>query len=165
MAEFDINLGDTTITIDDDGLYDAMDYRVDQAIEQWMSDNLDVTDAISDGIWSFRQWDEIIEKEVMRNIDNWGLAVKGDSSLSSDELSDGIESLLKDFMNQSPATRCGVGKAFADAATLMIEEYVEGPRFVPAGSCKCEDMTEKLTQIMAIFEGTVKEMQRTLGDA
>ena len=153
MAEFDIS-----IDLDDEELFGSIEAHVESAIDEKM-DDFDISDAISDAIWNFRQWDEIIEKEVMRNIDNWGLAVTHDLD---DILDTRIENLLRDFVITSSESRCGVGKAFADAATHMIEEYVEGPRFDPAGSCKCEDMTAKLTQIMAIFEGTVKEMHRTL---
>jgi len=81
--------------------------------------NIDIADTISDEIWNFRQWDEIVEKEVMRGYENWGLVVTHEQESAID---DRIENQLRDFISVSIESRCGVGKAFADAVTLMVKE-------------------------------------------
>jgi hypothetical protein len=153
MAEFDIR-----IDMDDDELYGSIEVNVESAIDEKM-DDFDITDAVSEGIWNFRQWDEIIEKEVVAHAENWGLALQGDSSFSSDDLADGVENLLEDFMNQSSATRCGVGKAFAGAVTHMIEEYVEGPGDITAVSCKCDEVLSAFRSMFDIMADTIRQLE------
>ena len=124
MAEFDINLGDTTISIDDDGLYDAIEYNVDSAIENYISSNLDVTDDVYQVIWDFNRWDEIISSNMqyisVNDLDD------GHRLVREDDLGGAIESLLVDFLRVADGGRCGVGKAFADATKRVIGEVLGG---------------------------------------
>lgn len=122
MAEFDINLGDTTISIDDDGLYDAIEYKVDQSVEDYISNNLDVTDDVYHVIWDFNRWDEIISSNMqyisVNDLDD------GHSLMREDDLEGAIESLLGNFLHVTAGGRCGVGKAFADATKRVIGEVL-----------------------------------------
>ena len=67
MAEFEVNVGDLTINIEDSDLADAVDYRVTEAAEQAVTDqldNMDWSDTMNDIIWSFGQWDEVIANNL-----------------------------------------------------------------------------------------------------
>ncbi len=150
MAEFEMS-----INVDDEELYGSIEGNVESAIDSKM-DEFDVTDAVSEGIWNFRQWDEIIEKEVMANYENWGLAVTHNLD---DILDTRIENLLRDFVITSSESRCGVGKAFADAVTHMTEEYVEGPSDINAGSCKCDEVLSAFKSMFDIMSDTMKQLE------
>ena len=124
MAEFEVNLGDTTVSIDDDGLYDAIEYKVDSAIENYISSNLDVSDDVYHVIWDFNRWDEIISSNMqyisVNDLDD------GHRLVREDDLGGAIETLLEDFLRVAAGGRCGVGKAFADATKRVIGEVLGG---------------------------------------
>ena len=122
MAEFDINLGDTTISIDDDGLYDALEYKVDQAIEDWISNNLDVTDDVHQVFWDFNRWDEIISGNI--NYISVGELADGSEVMREGDLEGALETLLADFLRVTAGGRCGVGKVFADAVKRVMGEVL-----------------------------------------
>ena len=122
MAEFEINLGDTTVSIDDDGLYDAIEHKVDQSVEDYISNNLDVHDDVYQIIWDFNRWDEIISSNMqyisVNDLDD------GQSLIREEDLASAVESMLYDFIRVTRLSRCGVGKAFAEAVEKVIMEVV-----------------------------------------
>ena len=145
MAEFDINLGDTTISIDDDGLYDALEYKVDQSIEDYLSNNLDVTDDVYQVIWDFNRWDEIISSNMqyisINDLDD------GHNLMKEDEVDGVIETLLGDFLRVAQGNRCGAGKAFADAVKRVIGEVLGSMEAYPdAFASNFEPMIRKVVQ-------------------
>lgn len=144
MAEFEISLGDTTISIDDDGLYDALEYKVDQAIEDRFG-NMDVTDDVYQVIWDFNRWDEIISSNLshlsIRDFDDGHIIMK------EDELDGAIETLLTDFLRVAQGSRCGVGKAFADATKRVIGEVLGSMEEQPdAFAANFEPMIRKVVR-------------------
>jgi len=161
MAEF-------TVEIDDDGLFDCIEEKIGGVVENYVDDhdfgdqisegldNIDLGDTVSDGIWNFRQWDEIVQKEVMRGYESWGLVVTHDLP---DIIDTRIENHLRDFVITSSESRCGIGKAFADAAKHMIEEYVEGPRDIAAGSCKCDEVLSAFKSMFEIMSDTMRQLE------
>tara|TARA_R100000900_G_scaffold111707_1_gene87161 strand:- start:167 stop:517 length:351 start_codon:yes stop_codon:yes gene_type:complete len=64
MAEF-------TIEIDDDGMFDAIEHKVDSAIEEY-SQNMDFSDDISDGIGNYYYWDSIFRANMPDLLAEWG---------------------------------------------------------------------------------------------
>jgi len=64
MAEF-------TIEIDDDGLFDSIEHRIDSAIEEY-SQNMDFSDEISDGIGNYYYWNSIFERHMPDLLAEWG---------------------------------------------------------------------------------------------
>ena len=144
MAEFEINLGDTTVSIDD-GLYDAIEYKVDQSVEDYISSNLDVTDDVYQVIWDFNRWDEIISSNMqyisVNDLDD------GQSLVREDDLASAVESLLYDFI-RFLVCRCGVGKAFAEAVEKVIMEVV--PKMISESqseSAVIDDLNETVERI------------------
>jgi len=144
MAEFEISLGDTTISIDDDGLYDALEYKVDQAIEDRFGD-MDVTDDVYQVIWDFNRWDEIISSNLSH------LSIKdfddAHSIMKEDELDGAVETLLTDFLRVAQGSRCGVGKAFADSVKRVIGEVLGSMEVYPdAFASNFEPMIRKVVR-------------------
>ena len=129
MAEFEVNVGDLTINIEDSDLADAVDYRVTEAAEQAVTDqldNMDWSDTMNDIIWSFGQWDEVIAN----NLGHCNLLEKEEieerirDAAEDVELDKRIEDLLRDFLRVTLDNRCGMGEAFADAVTMVVKEVV-----------------------------------------
>ena len=125
MAEFEVNVGDLTINIEDSDLADAVDYRVTEAAEQAVTDqldNMDWSDTMNDIIWSFGQWDEVIAN----NLGHCNLLEKEEieerirDAAEDVELDMRIEDLLRDFLRVTLDNRCGMGEAFADAVTMVV---------------------------------------------
>ena len=145
MAEFEINLGDTTISIDDDGLYDAIEHKVDSTVEDYLANNLDVTDDVYQVIWDFNRWDEIISSNLSH------LSIKdfddGHSIMKDDELDGAVETLLTDFLRVAQDSRCGVGKAFADSVKRVIGEVLGSMEVYPdAFASNFEPMIRKVVR-------------------
>jgi len=159
MAEFEINLGDTTVSIDDDGLYDALEYKVDQGIEDWVSNNLDVTDEVYQVIWDFNRWDEIILGQMgyvsVKDLDD------GHSVLREEDLDGAIETLLGNFMHVSAEGRCGVGKAFALAVKEVVKEVI--PEILAEQErVKAETFTQDFYQVVErISRSNIKLAQQS----
>lgn len=64
MAEF-------TIEIDDDGMFDAIEHKVDSAIEEYCQ-SMDFSDEISDGIGNYYYWNSIFERHIPDLLTEWG---------------------------------------------------------------------------------------------
>tara|TARA_B100001540_G_scaffold278521_1_gene266731 strand:- start:11812 stop:12318 length:507 start_codon:yes stop_codon:yes gene_type:complete len=145
MAEFDINLGDTTISIDDDGLYDAIEYKVDSTVEDYLANNLDVTDDVYQIIWDFNRWDEIISSNI--NYISVNELADGSGLMAEGDLGEAVQALLRDFLRTSAQGRCGVGEAFADATKRVIGEVLGSMEEQPdAFAANFEPMIRKVVQ-------------------
>lgn len=68
MAELEIT---GIAEIDDDGLFDVIEHRVDSAIEEYCQ-NMDFSDEINDCISSYYYWDNIFESHIPRLLTDWG---------------------------------------------------------------------------------------------
>ena len=68
MAELEIT---GLAEIDDDGLFDVIEHRVDSAIEEYCQ-NMDFSDEMSDCISSYYYWGKIFERELPDLLTNWG---------------------------------------------------------------------------------------------
>lgn len=68
MAELEIT---GLAEIDDDGLFDVIEHRVDSAIEEYCQ-NMDFSDEMSDCISSYYYWDNIFERHIPRLLAQWG---------------------------------------------------------------------------------------------
>tara|TARA_B100001142_G_C14315679_1_gene648386 strand:+ start:1084 stop:1473 length:390 start_codon:yes stop_codon:yes gene_type:complete len=68
MAELEIT---GLAEIDDDGLFDAIEHRVDSAIEEYCQ-NMDFSDEINDCISSYYYWGKIFERELPDLLTQWG---------------------------------------------------------------------------------------------
>lgn len=129
MAEFEVNVGDLTINIEDSDLADAVDYKVTEAAEQAVTqqlDDMDWSDTMNDVIWGFSQWDEVIAN----NLRHCNLLEKEEieerirDAVEDVELDKRIEDLLRDFLRVTLDNRCGMGEAFAAAVTMVVKEVV-----------------------------------------
>tara|TARA_R100001198_G_C5226471_1_gene206959 strand:+ start:1423 stop:1824 length:402 start_codon:yes stop_codon:yes gene_type:complete len=68
MAELEIT---GLAEIDDDGLFDVIEHRVDSAIEEYCQ-NMDFSDEMSDCISSYYYWGKIFERELPDLLGQWG---------------------------------------------------------------------------------------------
>ena len=68
MAELEIT---GLAEIDDDGLFDVIEHRVDSAIEEYCQ-NMDFSDEMSDCIGSYYYWGKIFERELPDLLGQWG---------------------------------------------------------------------------------------------
>ena len=68
MAELEIT---GLAEIDDDGLFDVIEHRVDSAIEEYCQ-NMDFSDEINDCISSYYYWGKIFERELPDLLTEWG---------------------------------------------------------------------------------------------
>jgi len=68
MAELEIT---GLANIDDDGLFDAIEHRVDSAIEEYCQ-NMDFSDEINDCIGSYYYWGKLFERELPDLLAQWG---------------------------------------------------------------------------------------------
>ena len=68
MAELEIT---GLAEIDDDGLFDVIEHRVDSAIEEYCQ-NMDFSDEMSDCISSYYYWGKIFERELPALLTQWG---------------------------------------------------------------------------------------------
>jgi hypothetical protein len=141
MAEFSISgLDDLVIKIDDDALGDAVEYHIRNEVETQFGD-LDLADTVSDEIWSFRQWDEIISKEIGRGI------LEAEGYLTKDDVEGKIEDLLRDFLHVTAENRCGVGEAFAQGVKRVIGEIFQSIEDQPnAFKANFEPMIREVVQ-------------------
>lgn len=129
MAEFEVNVGDLTINIDDSDLGDAVDYKVTEAAEQAVSDqldNMDWSDTMNDVIWGFSQWDEIIANNLRHCnlLEKEEIEERINDAAYDVDLNGKLDDLLRDFTRVSIEARCAVGEAFADAVTKVVKEVV-----------------------------------------
>jgi len=68
MAELEIT---GLAEIDDDGLFDVIEHRVDSAIEEYCQ-NMDFSDEINDCISSYYYWGKLFERELPDLLAQWG---------------------------------------------------------------------------------------------
>ena len=68
MAELEIT---GLAEIDDDGLFDVIEHRVDSAIEEYCQ-NMDFSDEINDCIGSYYYWGKLFERELPDLLAQWG---------------------------------------------------------------------------------------------
>ncbi len=68
MAELEIT---GIAEIDDDGLFNVIEHRVDSAIEEYCQ-NMDFSDEMSDCIGSYYYWGKIFERELPDLLAQWG---------------------------------------------------------------------------------------------
>lgn len=68
MAELEIT---GLAEIDDDGLFDVIEHKVDSAIEEYCQ-NMDFSDDISDGIGNYYYWNNIFERHMPDLLAEWG---------------------------------------------------------------------------------------------
>ena len=162
MAEFQVSgLDDLVIKIEDDALGDAVEYHTDQLLEKYM-ENYDPYDQISDSIWSFNQWDEIINKEIGR-----GSLDLNENDWSAERDNENLQSLLDEFSENIDhgRTGCRLHQAFHNAVVQVVEQVVDeivAPRITKMIDevIEIKKVTEKPAAVDPDF---TQELEQTIG--